>query len=168
MWYVIQTVTGREKTVKTLIENMVPAGLYEDIKIVYTERKKRYYGNWHLEKRPMFPGYLFIISDDVEELFLYLKKIPEMTKILGTGKELVPISESEEALIKRLSGDTGEVTMSYGIQEGDRVKVLEGSLAGLEYLITKVDRHKRKAYMEVELLGQKRTIEVGLEIVKKV
>lgn len=38
---------------------------------------------------------------------------------------------------------------------------------GLEGLITKIDRHKRIAYVDVELLGKLTRVQVGLEIISK-
>ena len=38
---------------------------------------------------------------------------------------------------------------------------------GLEGLITKIDRHKRIAYVNVELLGKLTRVQVGLEIISK-
>lgn len=43
----------------------------------------------------------------------------------------------------------------------------EGPLIGLEGLITKIDRHKRIAYVDVELLGKLTRVQVGLEIISK-
>ena len=58
--------------------------------------------------------------------------------------------------------------MSYGMQVGDKVRVTEGALVGLEYRIVKIDRHKRKAVIEIELFREKKEITVGLEILVKV
>ena len=38
---------------------------------------------------------------------------------------------------------------------------------GLEGHITKIDRHKRVAYVDVNLLGRVSTVQVGLEIISK-
>ena len=57
--------------------------------------------------------------------------------------------------------------MSTGVIEGDEVVVLNGPLMGRTSLIKKIDRHKRLAYLELEMLGRKKTIKVGLEIIAK-
>lgn len=38
---------------------------------------KHYRGEWHKEKRTMFPGYLFVITDYLEQLILTLNKNSE-------------------------------------------------------------------------------------------
>ena len=167
MWYVIQTQTGKEKRTKDLIERMVPSELYSEVRILYYETKREYQEEWHLEQKTMFPGYLFLITDQIEEIFLYLRKVPELTKVLGYGDDVVPISEKEEAFLTKISGGGNIVEMSYGIQVGDKIIVKEGILKGLESVIRKIDRHKRKALIEIEMLGEIRQVEIGLEITQK-
>ena len=168
MWYVIQTRTGQETKIKKAILDAIPTDICKDVRIIYYESKRKYQGSWHTEKRTMFPGYLFVESDRVEDLFLELRRIPELTKLLGYGGDIVAISKEEEEFLRLLTAGAETVEMSYGIQEGDRVIVQTGSLVGLESIIRRIDRHKRKAYIEVDLLGVPRQVEIGLEIVKKV
>lgn len=51
--------------------------------------------------------------------------------------------------------------------EGDEVVILNGPLMGHVGLIKKIDRHKRLAYLEIEMLGRKKNVKIGLEIVGK-
>jgi transcriptional antiterminator NusG len=170
MWYVIQTMTGKEQAIKIIIEKSISHDHYSECKIIYSETKRKYEGEWHTEKKTTFPGYLFIISDEkqIEGLFLQLKTIKELTKVLRTGHEIVPVSEKEERLLKQLIGETETVGMSYGYKEGDKVVITDGCLVGKEYLIRKIDRHKKKAWLEIEILGGKKVIECGLELITKV
>lgn len=167
MWYVIQTSPGKETTVKTIIDNTMPRECYEECRIIYYEIERKYQGAWHKEQRKMFPGYLFLVSDHIEDVQLHLKKVPQMTKLLGDGKDVIPISAAEEAFLKKLSGEDSNVEFSSGIQVGDEIRIDSGSLKGLESKIRKIDRHKRKACIELEFLGETRLVEVGLEIVVK-
>ena len=56
---------------------------------------------------------------------------------------------------------------SIGFIEGNEVFVTEGPLMGFESKIVKIDRHKRKATIEVEFCGEKRLVNVSLEIISK-
>ena len=60
------------------------------------------------------------------------------------------------------------VAMSTGIIENDQVRILTGPLQGMEGYIRKINRHKRKAWVSIEMFGRSVDMEVGLEIVKKV
>lgn len=57
--------------------------------------------------------------------------------------------------------------MSEGIIEGDRVVVTRGPLKGREASITRIDRHKRLAWVDMDVFGRSKSIRVGLEIVSK-
>lgn len=167
MWYVIQTETGKEEKTKAFIEKRVSAAVYHDIRVLYYEMKRRYLGEWHKEKNRLFPGYLFIDSDNIEELYLELKNVPELTKLLGYDGEVVALRPEEEKFLRELTQHDGTAAMSVGVQIGDKIIVKEGVLVGKESVIRKVDRHKRKALIEIEMLGESRLIEIGLEIVEK-
>jgi len=167
MWYVIQTRTGREELIKTLIEKSLPADVYDDCKIIMTERKKKYPAGWRLVKDYSFPGYVFIVSDHIEEVRLRLRSIPELTKLLGYGEDIVPINENEQRMLENLIDKDDLIEMSYCIQDGDRIVIREGPRKDQEFLICNVNRHKRIGYIQMELMGQVRKVQVGLEMVEK-
>ncbi len=168
MWYVIQTRTGQERKIKTIIEKTFSPEVYKDCKIIYYEVKRRYKGEWHSEKRLMFPGYLFVETDNIAGLFRSLRRIPELTKLLGYGNDIVAITKEEEDFLWKITGGNDTVEMSYGIKDGDKVIVKEGCLMGLESVIRKINRHKRRATIEMDILGTTRQVEIGLEIIEKI
>ena len=116
----------------------------------------------------MFPGYIFLVTDRVEDVFFALKKVPRLTKLLRPDQKMTPLAKEEAEVLDRLSGGEGLVKMSFGVKEGDRIRVTKGCLTGMESRIIKVDRHKRKAMIEIEMFGEKRTAEVGLEVLMSV
>ena len=168
MWYVIQTTSGKEENIKIQCETYLPAGLVEKYVIPLYEERRRFHGEWHTLQKKLFPGYVFFISDQAEELFLQLKKVPAMTKMLGTGDEIVALTSQEIEFILRFCGEDDIAEISEGVIENDQVHILSGPLIGLEGAIRKIDRHKRKAWLEMEMFGRKQQIEVGLEIIKKI
>ena len=173
MWYVIQVFTGtEEKTAESCrsvigVQDKDEDAVLRKCFIPYVIRKRRYCGEWHEEKKILFPGYVFLVSDNPGELFLRLKKVPGLTKLLGTGDEIVPLSAEEEELLKKLGGEGQVVEGSIGILEQDKILITEGPLQGMEGFIKKIDRHKRTAWLEVELMGRKIETQVGLEVVEK-
>ena len=167
MWYAVQVQTGKEERLKTLIERIAFEKEQAECRLIYYEIKKKYKGKWHVEKKNMFPGYLFVISDNIEALGKRFCYVTEMTKILKSGDEYLPLSEREEEFLRHLSSNADVVRLSYGIEVGDRVIIKRGTLKGYESRIKKIDRHKRKAIIEIEMFGQMRTAEVGLEITEK-
>ncbi|MCM1284303.1 MAG: antiterminator LoaP [Muribaculaceae bacterium] len=172
MWYVIQVLTGEEERTADKCRKLIGSrdsdeGVLQDCFIPYTKRQRRYEGQWHIEKRVLFPGYVFLTSDSPEELFLRLKKVPGLTKLLGTGQDIVPLTAEEEALLRRLGGDEQIVETSIGVIENDQIIITEGPLQGMEGCIRRIDRHKRMAWLEVEMMGRRLEVKVGLEVVEK-
>lgn len=73
----------------------------------------------------------------------------------------------EIRFLQEFGGEDRIVSMSEGIIGYDRVVVTRGPLKGNEGLIRKIDRHKRKVWLKVEMFGRKIETQVGLEIVEK-
>lgn len=167
MWYVVQVRTGTEEEIKIQCEKVIEQTVLQRCFIPYYESMKRYQGRWHKETKILFPGYVFIVSERPEALFLELKKVIGLTRLLGADGDIIPLSAEEVHFLRTFGKEEQIVTMSVGIIEEDKVIVLEGPLKGQEGHIRKVDRHKRKAYLELEMFGRKVRTEVGLEIVAR-
>ena len=167
MWYVIQVRTGTEEVIRKQCENIIQKEILDRSFIPYCEQMKRYQGEWHKEKTILFPGYVFLVSGDEEKLYHRLKKVVGLTKLIGTGREIVPLNEAEVEFLLEFGMEKQIVSMSEGIIENDKVVIITGPLKGNEGLIRKIDRHKRRAYLEIEMFGRKMETQVGLEIVAK-
>lgn len=167
MWYVIQVRTGTEEEIRRQCEMVIEKEILERCFIPYCEQMKRYQGKWHKEKTILFPGYIFLVSGDEKKLYHRLKKVTGLTKLIGTGREIVPLDEAEVRFLLEFGTEEQIVSMSEGIIENDKVVVTTGPLKGNEGLIRKIDRHKRKAYLEIEMFGRKIETQVGLEIVAR-
>lgn len=167
MWYVMQVYTGTENKIQAWCREEMNAPVLQECFIPLYEEKKRIRGEWIIQKKPLFPGYVFLVTDRLEDLQVQLQQIPGMTRLLGTGDEILPLSDQEVQFLKRFGGDNHVVEMSEGIIENSTVIIQSGPLAGLEAFIKKIDRHKRKAYLELEMFGRVQKVEVGLEIFAK-
>lgn len=167
MWYVIQVISGQEEKVLEMIRQYGIQKYIEKCFIPQYERKKKYLGQWRIERAVLFPGYLFVISSEIENVYSALKQIPKLTKLLGTGEKWTSMSKEDVEIVEMLAGRDRLVKFSEGYLEGNRVVVTSGPLQGLEGVIRKIDRHKRLAWLEMEMFGRKTKFEVGLEIVRK-
>lgn len=168
MWYVVQVRSGTEHNIRIQCNKKIPDTIMERCFIPYYEEKKKQNGTWNTLQKVLFPGYIFMITEDVEKLFFHLKTIEGMTKLIGTGQDIIPLKEEEITFLKRFGGEEQIVSMSEGIIEGTQVTIISGPLKGMEGLIQKIDRHKRKAWLELEMFGKMQQVEVGLEITRKV
>ena len=168
MWYVVQTRTGTEESIQIQCQKNVSAEVLERCFIPYYEEQKRIRGEWTTQRKVLFPGYVFMITENVESLYEELKTIIGLTKLIGTGEEIVPLQEEEINFLESFGGEKQVVEMSRGIIEHSQVKVLSGPLQGKEGYIRKIDRHKRKAWLELEMFGRTQSVQVGLEVVARI
>lgn len=167
MWYVVQVSTGAEERIRLQFEKKIDKSIMEECFIPQYEEKKHFRGKWTVLKKILFPGYVFVVTDHLNDLYEELKHIDGMTKMIGTGQEIVPLTDEEVEFIQHFGGEDKIVQMSEGIIENSQVKILSGPLEGMEAFIRKIDRHKRKAWLEIEMFGRMQRVEVGLEIISK-
>ncbi|MCR5701085.1 MAG: antiterminator LoaP [Lachnospiraceae bacterium] len=166
-WYVIQVMSGQEHIVENMCKSCVISE-DEEVFIPMYERRKKIGGNWKDEMYILFPGYVFLCTENVEDLYERLKVVPKLTKILKTGDEFIPLHDTEVEFMMRFGGKNHVVEMSVGYIEGDKVVVTEGPMTDWQGNVKKIDRHKRIAIIEVEMFGRMTDVTVGLEVVNKV
>lgn len=116
----------------------------------------------------LLPGYLFFVSDHPQELQKLLKRIPEFAKTLGDDDGAIPLYQEEVEFLQRYTGDERILKMSEGYLVGSELVVTDGPLKDYQGKVMKIDRHKRTAVLELEFLGRKMKVTVGLEVVRKV
>lgn len=167
-WYVIQVRSRHEEKIAETCCFTIPKDILIDCFVPKYKHMKKYRGQWHHIEEVLFTGYVFLITDKINDLFYHLTKIPELTKLLGNdGQNIYPLTQQDAALIQRFVKEDYIVNMSIGYIEGDKVYITEGPLMGYEGLISKIDRHKRLAYLDINLFGQQLSTKVGLEIISK-
>ncbi len=100
MWYALQVCTGQEEKILKLCNAYVSdASLVKFFCPQYEEWDKKS-GERMIIKRILFPGYLFFKTEEIEKVYLKLKKFPEFTKVLSVGKDCIPLTESEGNFIE--------------------------------------------------------------------
>ena len=132
VWYVMQVRTGTEENIRCQCQRLINSNVLERCFIPYYQQKKRFQGEWHIQERILFPGYVFLIAENPEKLVNGLRKVIGLTKLIGTGDEIVPLVQEEIDLLMKIGTDKQLVEMSSGIIENDRVQILSGPLMGME------------------------------------
>jgi transcriptional antiterminator NusG len=121
---------------------------------------------------PVFPGYIFIESEDILrelDLLWTIRRTPGFIRFLRDSASPTPLSDRDVLLLRRFMSfgeyaDTSKVTFD----ENDRIVVLEGPLKGLEGQITKVNRRKGRAKILLDMYGEAFPIDLGFEVVERV
>lgn len=164
LWYVMQVQTGSEEKIQLQCARLISDTVLHKCFIPYFKEQRKLHGEWKLLKKILFPGYVFMITDAPEDLWYELKKVQGLTKLLSTDGEMIPLSGEKVEFLLRFGGEEQVVEISKGIFEGSKVKIISGPLVGKEGLIKKIDYHKRKATLEVDMFGRKQVIRLGLEV----
>lgn len=168
MWYVVQTMAGREFAVCRLIEGLSTDDILDECFVPQYEMQKRFCGEWRTCAATLFPGYLIVVTDCVDKLAARLRRTPAFARILSNDGGFIPLERDEVAWIDAFT-ERGHrtVSASEGVIEGDRIVVLKGPLVGREGWIKKVNRRKRTAYLEIDMFGRTIQTKIGLGIVRK-
>lgn len=166
--FVVQAIGGQEDRAAALIAKLAQ-GAVEDCFVPKREVMHRKSGQWHHTLEKLFPGYVFVQTSAPGQVREALGRVPAFTRMLTLpGDTCLPLTVDEVAWINAVTDvDTHVMEISEGVIEGDRVIVTRGPLKGLEAQIARIDRHKRLAWMDMNMFGRHKTIRVGLEIVSK-
>ena len=68
MWYAVQTPTGREAEMAEKLNRVYSGESDKPCFVLSKERSWRMGGIYHIGVEPMFPGYIFVDTDDAGEL----------------------------------------------------------------------------------------------------
>jgi transcription antitermination factor NusG len=118
-------------------------------------------------QRPMFPGYLFLKHSMEKRSYIEILKARGVVRILEGGwNRLTTIADDEMSAIERVIESGATVLMHPYFNQGDRVRVVEGPLAGLEGLFVHDKKNRGRLVVSVKLLQTSVAIEVDSDFVE--
>ncbi len=183
MWYVIQTITGKEQELVEAVGRVL-AGEgqnYERCFVIYRENLRRSGGRLALWQEPMFPSYAFVETDRPIEFFQSLKQVPQLTRLLGMEGEFWSIYEEEENFLRYMLKESHrqpeegreKEAMRYlvrrslvQVDEEGRIIKAEGVLGHYLDRIVKQRLRKRSVVIELPFLGRMRRIQLGIRLLE--
>ncbi len=155
MIYVLQVQTGKELTVRRLLEQ-------QDI-TAYVPRERieiRKGGLWSKMIKLLFPGYVFVDIDFSAEIFHKINPTAGVIRFLGLP---TPLPEREANMILWLSNGGEIIEPSPLTVDGDNI-TCEGFLTGHEDDIKRLNARQKKASVEVRFGGKVHKANIGVEI----
>lgn len=170
-WYVLFVKAGKERKVEQYLRKQLDA----DISVPFIPLQEilfRRSGTVKREIRFLFPGYVFIesiLSDQqfIQEISPVITRCSDIFGLLKYSNTEISMKESEKNMLISLCNNEYCIEASYGIIEGDKIHIIDGPLKGMESIVRKVNRHKREALIEIEIMGDVRLVTVALETVEK-
>ena len=167
MWCVVHVKDGGEEHTEDFVAGLLPESLYARCFHLIRSRRKKYQGQWTLITSRLFPGYVFVETERIDDFCMRLKRIDAMAKLLCTGEDMTLIHLEEESYLRLLGGEEHIVEYSEGYLEGEKLIVTSGAMKNFRGTVKKVLRHKRLVVLEVPLMGRIGEVTVGLGIVKR-
>ena len=161
-WYVIHTKPGDEDRVKINFQNQE---IETFLPLIETYQ---YCGGKMVQKiKPLFTNYLFA-KLDLDLHYYKVKWTRGVNKILGSGKEPIPISEKVVQAIKDRSGKDNLVKLEDELKDGDVVQVTSGPLKSLRGIFQKMMSSKGRVKILLSLIGVDVPVQISKWQIKKV
>ena len=175
-WYVINSYTGHENTVKdNLIRRIETMNVQNNIfRVIVAEEEvpvlKEGMPTGKTKIKNTYPGYVFVEMIMSDEAWFVVRNTPGVTGFVGSsGKGAKPFplpKEQIEPVLKRMGMYDDSMSFEYSV--GDQVKVLNGALQGSEGRITALDMEKKVASVSVLFFGRETPVEVGFADIEKI
>ena len=160
LWCAVYTRHQHEKAVTAMLlvkgfEVFLP--LYESTR-KWKDRQK-------LLSLPLFPGYVFVRGS--LERRLPILTTPGVHMIISRGERVATIPEEEIEAIRRTIEGKFRVEPHPFLRCGERVRVMRGSLAGVEGILTR-KKNLYRLVLSVEMLTQAVAVEIDAHDVEPV
>lgn len=151
-WFALRVKSRTEKVVSMIARNKG----YEEFLPLYQSRRK-WSDRFKSVEMPLFPGYVFCRLNP--EFRLPLLTIPGVMSLVGIGKIPAPIEEAEISAIRAAIGAGLSAEPYPFLEAGQRVRLAEGPLTGLEGLLVEV-RKQHRLVVSVSMLKRSVAVEI--------
>lgn len=169
MWYVIQTMVGNENNIREQIGKLISRDLYKECFSIKYENIWKKSGSSNICVEALFQGYLFIETDNPEQLYMGLKGVEGFSSMLTDkdDKEItfLKVEKDEQELLESLiNGDPEHIVrVSYVHRNKQkRIDYAKGPLKNYVDKIVSVDYHHRRAFIEIPFLNGVRRIKLAI------
>lgn len=166
-WYVVQTYSAYENTVKATLEKIVENRKLHDYILsvsipMETVTEVTDEGSKTVERK-VFPGYILVKMILTDETWYIVKNIRGVTGFVGSGDKPTPLTDEEVA---QLGVEKIEIVVGYDV--GDNVLVTDGPLASFSGIVEELSVEKNKVRVIVSMFGRETPVELELDQVEPI
>lgn len=170
-WYVVQVYAGYENNIKKDLQKRIEEhGLQDkfDEILIPSARMKQFFDSSAVEEdQQLFPGYMLIQMQAIQEAVRLVSSTPRIFRFLG-GKEPVPISQKEvDRILGQMKGEVLVARDKHNFETGKEVEIKEGPFSGFVGIIEKIDQKSEKLTVMVSIFGRMTPVELGFDQVKR-
>ncbi|SMF76889.1 acyl carrier protein [Paenibacillus uliginis N3/975] len=180
-WYVAFVQTGKEEAVKKRF-----CDLDINIKKCCVPKRKvpeKKNGIVYESIKILFPGYVFFCTEIDFRTYYQINSIPGVIKILNYSNKKDKLISSEESshdlffksvpdeqmsIILEMLNENDIIDYLKILFRNEKVKVISGPCKGLEGRIKKIDKHKKRAKIQLDILGLEKIVDIGIEIIRPI
>jgi transcription termination/antitermination protein NusG len=138
---------------------------YKDKRVITIQR---------IEKRRLFPGYVFgRMGLDHEEMMALIDGVRGAVRYVGSRFTPVPIEGPEMKLIKRKTGllevpvASGEPKIEVDFSVGEVVEIVEGPFADFTGEVKEIDKDAEEVTVMVKIFGRETPVKLGFDGIEK-
>jgi transcriptional antiterminator NusG len=173
-WYVCQTYSGYENSVKLNLERRIESMQMEDkiFQVMIPEEirvEKKADGTTKEKLVKIFPGYVFIEMWVTDDSWFVVRNTPGVTGFLGSsggGTKPVPLPPEEINPILKKAG-LMEIP-KFDMEVGEKVRVVTGPFNTQIGEIETIDEDHQTVTVLVDMFGRQTPVELGFEDIEKV
>jgi len=176
-WYVVNTFSGYENTVKKNLEERIEKGaLHEQFGeiLIPSEKVAERRGKSTVQKtNKFFPGYIFIEMELTKASWHLVQTTPKVTGFLGgQNPRKVPVPEMNRVRgqepITHEQPVAEKVVPNITYSVGQQVRVRSGAFANFTGEVEEINTDKQKIWLSVSLFGRPTRVEVDFSEVEPV
>ena len=166
-WYVVQTYSAYENTVKATIEKTIQArGLQDQILAisipVETVTEITDSGMTKTYERKLYPCYVFVKMVYSDDTWHVIRNIRGVSRFVGaSSNNPIPLSDDE---VYEMGVEKREIVVNYNV--GDTVRILDGPLSSFTGTVESIDLDKNAVNVIVSMFGRETTVEFELDQVE--
>ena len=169
-WYALQTYSGHENKVKTLLERKIEEmdgetpeeKLIQEV-IVPTQEVVEIKGGKKVTKtKRLYPGYVLVHMVLNQDTMYLVNSVQGVIKFVGGGEEPQPLKQEEINKILGISEELEEAGPEEEIpfRRGQAVEVKEGPFSDFSGTVEEVFPDKGKVRVQVSLFGRPTSVEL--------
>ena len=166
-WYVVQTFSGYENTVKATIEKTVQSRQLQDqiVAIAIPQETVTEITDAGVTKtydRKLYPSYVFVKMVYSDDTWHVIRNIRGVSGFVGaSGNDPFPLTDDE---VYEMGVEKREIVVSYAV--GDTVKILDGPLSSFTGVVESMEVEKNSVNVIVSMFGRETSVEFELDQVE--
>jgi transcriptional antiterminator NusG len=175
LWYIVQTYSGLENSVKVSLERRIETMNMQD-KIFQVMIPEEIIPADKKDKNPkekivkIFPGYVFVEMIVTDDSWFVVRNTPGVTGFLGSsggGTKPVPLKPEEINPILKKCGMLQ--VQKFNVKPGEKVRIINGNFTGTEVTVENIDQDKGKIHVLIEMFERQTSMELDftdVEVIK--